>query len=196
MILKNPSIVKFGRIGQSLKNHRGNTDTACGGTPLFQLSIEKHAKPTLGDCNFSPHVTLPWKFCSQKLSEWNFILSFILWCRLSLLFKIQACEQGHRFSALICRSLHQKWLGPEFTCLQSEMHIQILTFWEYLHIDHVIVFQIYDKVTSFTKIKFPKDCNLSHACIWFWEGLSTITSNVEGFGGVPSHLSPTQSWIV
>ena len=29
-----------------------------GGTPLIQLSIEKHAKPTLRDCNFTPHVTI------------------------------------------------------------------------------------------------------------------------------------------
>ena len=37
-----------------------------GGTPLIQLSIEKHAKPTLRDCNFTPHVTIFWKFCWQK----------------------------------------------------------------------------------------------------------------------------------
>ena len=37
-----------------------------GGTPLIQLSIEKHAKPTLHDCNFTPHVTIFWKFCWQK----------------------------------------------------------------------------------------------------------------------------------
>ena len=29
-----------------------------GGTPLIQLSIEKHPKPTLRDCNFTPHVTI------------------------------------------------------------------------------------------------------------------------------------------
>ena len=37
-----------------------------GGTPLIQLSIEKHAKPTLRDYNFTPHVTIFWKFCWQK----------------------------------------------------------------------------------------------------------------------------------
>ena len=29
-----------------------------GGTPLIQLSIEKHAKPTFRDCNFTPYVTI------------------------------------------------------------------------------------------------------------------------------------------
>ena len=30
----------------------------CDGTPLIQLSIEKHAKPRLCNCNFTPHVTI------------------------------------------------------------------------------------------------------------------------------------------
>ena len=56
-------------------------------------------------------------------------------------FKIQAREQHHRFSALACRPLHQKWLEPEFMHLQS-MHIRIPTFWDYLNDEQVILFQI------------------------------------------------------
>ena len=116
------------------------------GTPLIQLSIEKHAKTMLCDCNFIPHVTMFGKFCSQKSLNWrwNFILSFISWCRSSLLFKIQAREQRHRFSALACRPLHQKQLGPEFMCLQST-HIGIQTFLDYLNNDQVILLQIHNK---------------------------------------------------
>ena len=69
-----------------------------------------------------------------------FFLSFILGCRSSLLFKIQACEQRHRFPALTCRPLHQKRLGPEFMRLQST-HIRIQTFWDYLNNNQVILFQ-------------------------------------------------------
>ena len=38
-----------------------------------------------------------------------------------------------------------------------------------------------------TSYKFSKDCNMSRSRICFLEGLPTITSIVEGFGGVPSY---------
>ena len=120
--------------------------TVEGGTPLIQLSIEGHAKSTLRDCNFTPHVTIFWKFCWQKShnQRWNFILSFISWYRSSLLFEIQAREQRHRFSALACGPLHQKRPGPEFMRLQST-HIRISTYWDYLNNNQVILFQIHNK---------------------------------------------------
>ena len=37
-------------------SHCGCNFFLCGGTPLIQLSIEKHAKPRLCNCNFTPHI--------------------------------------------------------------------------------------------------------------------------------------------
>ena len=50
-----------------------------------------------------------------------------------------------------------------------------------------LLFQIHKKIISPTRYKFPKGCNMSCSCICFLEGLPTITSIVEGFGGVPSY---------
>ena len=77
----------------------------------------------------------------------KFILSLISCCRKNLLFKIQAREQRHRFSALACRPLHQKRFGQEFMRLQST-HIRIQTFWDNLNYNQVILFQSFDKLTA------------------------------------------------
>ena len=83
----------------------------------------------------------------------KFYFKPISWCRSSLLFKIQAREQRHRFSALACRPLHQKRLGQEFMRLQST-HIRIQTFWDNLNYNQVILFQIFDKLLAPLEIDF------------------------------------------
>ena len=96
---------------------------------------------------------------------------------------IQAGEQRHRFSALACRPLHQKRLGQEFMRLQST-HIRIPTFWDYPNNDQVILFQIHNKLPASLEINSQRIATcLAHAFV-FLEGLPTITSIVEGFGGV------------
>ena len=45
-------------------------------------------------------------------------------------------------------------------------------------------------IISHSRNKSPKDCNMSRSRICFLEGLPTITSIVEGFGGVPSYNTP------
>ena len=52
-----------------------------GGTPLNKLSIGIHTNTVLRDCNSTPHVTIFWKFCWQKLlwQRLNFNLSSIWW---------------------------------------------------------------------------------------------------------------------
>ena len=41
-------------------------------------------------------------------------------------------------------------------------------------------------MTNLTRNDFPGDCNMFRSRICFLEGLPTIKSIVEGFGGVPS----------
>ena len=54
-----------------------------GSTPLIKLSIETHSNIVLRDYNSTPHVTMFWKFCWQKLlkQRLNFNLSLLWWCR-------------------------------------------------------------------------------------------------------------------
>ena len=97
--------------------------------------------------------------------KFNFKPYFVV--RTSLLFKIQAREQCHRFSALACRPLHQKRLGQEFMRLQST-HIRIQTFWDNLNYNQVIFFKIFDKLTAPLEINSQMTATcLAHTLFFF-----------------------------
>ena len=54
-----PASIEFHIIGATLVPQALRLcNILCGGTPLIQLSIEKHAKPRLCNFNFTPHVTI------------------------------------------------------------------------------------------------------------------------------------------
>ena len=54
-----PASIEFHIIGATLVPQPLRLyNILCDGTPLIQLSIEKHAKPRLCNCNFTPHVTI------------------------------------------------------------------------------------------------------------------------------------------
>ena len=110
----------------------------------------------------------------------KFILSLISWCRTNLLFKIQAREQRHRFSALACRPLHQKRFGQEFMRLQST-HIRIQTFWDNLNYNQVILFQSFDKLTAPLEINSQMTATCLAHTLFF-----KVTTHHHIFSGVPS----------
>ena len=73
-----------------------------GSTPLYKFSIGMHANIVLRNRKSTPHVTIFWKFWSQKLLKQmlNFNLSLLWWCRSRILFKIKASEQRHLLVSL------------------------------------------------------------------------------------------------
>ena len=93
-----------------------------GSTPLNKLSIGIHANIVLCNHNFTPHVTIFWKFWWQKLlkQRLNFNLSLLWWCQSRILFEIKASKQRHCLFSLAWSPLHHIRPGPEFMRLRSK----------------------------------------------------------------------------
>ena len=133
LITKCRSLKKF-KVHLDSKTHL-NWENVCffewieSDTPLImliQLSTEKHTKPTLCNCNFTPQRQYFETFVHRNPLIRDEILFLALFRGADQVYFLRYKHTNH-FSAVACRPLHQKRLGQEFMRLQST-HIRNQTF--------------------------------------------------------------------